>query len=1139
MKKLLAIVLCLCMIAGMTPVTVSAASQVNIFNITVVEPKVGKKPSTKGSVPTTASTTVTNVEWVGNFANDGTFASGEEYTVYVTCTIKKGQDKFLKFVNKKAKINTNFASFVSLSSDKQSIVLKYTFPKTEGKSNETTTNNNTTNTNKTSNEIVEVTLDDISVNDYEWEVLRLTNVERAKEGLYLLSMPEELQQPCNVREKEIATFYSHDRPDGTDCFTAIDSKFKKKVTLGENIAKGQKNPAQVVDAWMHSEGHRANILHTDFGYLGVGYGSDANTWVQLFAGRKQIIKVEASTGKTAFTEKEILSHYLRISTKDGYVSYLPLDFNSMTKNADGTYSPSIPVSGLPSYTKLKEGSTDNSGNAGNNTQTGDETVIIIENKDLTEDAERIKKAVENDTDKSKFTKTGLLNIARAVVKNGTVVTWSEYKETPATTSKEGVISGVFTLTLNKDSMDISISKTIPKLPDTGTSDSIFERYIPIENVYGAYITQLLDLKKGEAYRFALGTQFADEASTLPPVPFNPIIKRSKYEGGYVKVNYLGTYGTVDEALGNKQLNIITSDDYKALRLGNISDNAKSYGLSKDTVVISVDLYDKNKKFVCTISPACVIIATSKNGDFLTFSRYMDRTCSLYFTNQGNLFPANADNGIQTQSMYFYIDKIMVDKKSVASALLPLQTESEEAYEFIQYPALTGTPMYNANKILSDEEFVSPENTYYQVTRVGDSIDPVIMHKIENVISYSMYQTTIGVGYYQRNVVAGDGTLYGITTKDEKIEIAKNVKKTGAHHYLTNDGVLKELNGKVVTKNCVDFAESYDFRILGVLKEDGCLYLGYSYYAGGEEYEKGLSKKLKNVTHIVPTGAYTKNNTFYRWHETITPAGMDEKAWERGEFISYNKFELSVVQICKNVERVFPYEYLTKIWGASQDMDDNITSFVQTKTGELFGYGLKYDKSFGIYNGKVERIFPMFSSHQDGNFIGIKVEGDDHVYAIVARYCDHNLYLQGKFGVNGYQPKFLSETLDGFLAEDGIVYSIDSHPLVIVDDYIDGLQNIRGNLTQMDCMTQTYHALNSTTMETIPLLPSVGSWYFDERQIVLLEREDGSVWASSFLSKSVQANLSAKLGGYENSNVIQISGPQTKKLNAEYITFDKK
>ena len=116
---------------------------------------------------------------------------------------------------------------------------------------------------------------------------------------------------------------------------------------------------------------------------------------------------------------------------------------------------------------------------------------------------------------------------------------------------------------------------------------------------------------------------------------------------------------------------------------------------------------------------------------------------------------------------------------------------------------------------------------------------------------------------------------------------------------------------------------------------------------------------------------------------------------------------------------------------------------------------------------------------------------------------------------------------------------DSHPLVIVDDYIDGLQNIRGNLTQMDRMTQTYHALNSTTMETIPLLPSVGSWYFDERQIVLLEREDGSVWASSFLSKSVQANLSAKLGGYENSNVIQISGPQTKKLNAEYITFDKK
>ena len=352
LKKLLGIILCLCMLAGVTSVTASAASPVNIFNITVTAPKTGQKPSTYGSVPATASTTVTKVEWVGKFAADGTFAGGQAYTVKVTCTLKPGQDKYLKFIDGKAKINENLASFVSLANDKQSIVLQYTFAKTENTGNSTS--------NNSSKDILTTDFKDLSLHDYEWEVLRLTNIERANQGLSALSMPQALQKACDVREKEVVTVFSHTRPDGSDFFTAIDSTFKC-IGNGENIAKGHKNPEAVMMAWMNSSGHRANILRAEFGYLGVGYYSNDKGWVQIFGTRNPITKVEPSTKKTAFTEQGILDHYLRLTTSDGYVSYLPLDFNSMKQNKDGSYSPRISASNLPSYIMLEEDSSENNG----------------------------------------------------------------------------------------------------------------------------------------------------------------------------------------------------------------------------------------------------------------------------------------------------------------------------------------------------------------------------------------------------------------------------------------------------------------------------------------------------------------------------------------------------------------------------------------------------------------------------------------------------------------------------------------------------------------------------------------------------------------------------------------------------------
>lgn len=117
---------------------------------------------------------------------------------------------------------------------------------------------------------------------WEEEVLRLVNVERAKNGLPALTYCYAAQPAADVRAVEIATVFDHTRPDGSTCFTALDQAGITYFTAGENIASGHRSPAQVVDAWMNSPGHRANILDPDFTQLVVGVKNYC--WVQLFLG---------------------------------------------------------------------------------------------------------------------------------------------------------------------------------------------------------------------------------------------------------------------------------------------------------------------------------------------------------------------------------------------------------------------------------------------------------------------------------------------------------------------------------------------------------------------------------------------------------------------------------------------------------------------------------------------------------------------------------------------------------------------------------------------------------------------------------------------------------------------------------------
>lgn len=121
--------------------------------------------------------------------------------------------------------------------------------------------------------------------EYVAEVLRLINIERQKEGLSALTTSSSLTDAANKRAIEIKELFSHTRPDGSSCFSVLDEFNVNYRSAGENIAYGQKTPKAVVEAWMNSSGHRANIMSSKFGKVGIGcyVGSNGTLyWTQLF-----------------------------------------------------------------------------------------------------------------------------------------------------------------------------------------------------------------------------------------------------------------------------------------------------------------------------------------------------------------------------------------------------------------------------------------------------------------------------------------------------------------------------------------------------------------------------------------------------------------------------------------------------------------------------------------------------------------------------------------------------------------------------------------------------------------------------------------------------------------------------------------
>lgn len=135
-------------------------------------------------------------------------------------------------------------------------------------------------------QILTVPTTDASVQAFENEVVRLVNEQRAQNGLKPLTANWELSRVARYKSQDMADnrYFSHTSPTYGSPFQMIRNFGISFRTAGENIAYGQRTPQAVVNAWMNSSGHRANILSASYTQIGVGYVANGYYWTQMFIG---------------------------------------------------------------------------------------------------------------------------------------------------------------------------------------------------------------------------------------------------------------------------------------------------------------------------------------------------------------------------------------------------------------------------------------------------------------------------------------------------------------------------------------------------------------------------------------------------------------------------------------------------------------------------------------------------------------------------------------------------------------------------------------------------------------------------------------------------------------------------------------
>ncbi|MBP1557337.1 MAG: serine protease [Oscillospiraceae bacterium] len=126
-----------------------------------------------------------------------------------------------------------------------------------------------------------------SISEYESRVAELVNEQRAKYGLSPLKLSSDISAVARAKSQDMADngYFSHTSPTYGSPFDMLKSFGISYKAAGENIAQGYSTPESVVNGWMNSAGHRANILSENFTELGVGYVANGNYWTQMFVSR--------------------------------------------------------------------------------------------------------------------------------------------------------------------------------------------------------------------------------------------------------------------------------------------------------------------------------------------------------------------------------------------------------------------------------------------------------------------------------------------------------------------------------------------------------------------------------------------------------------------------------------------------------------------------------------------------------------------------------------------------------------------------------------------------------------------------------------------------------------------------------------
>mgnify|MGYP001204844957 CR=1 FL=1 len=126
-----------------------------------------------------------------------------------------------------------------------------------------------------------------SVKQLEQQVVDLVNAQRRQNGLSSLTHNWELSRVARYKSQDMIdkNYFSHTSPTYGSPFDMMKNFGIRYTAAAENIAKGQNSPQSVMNSWMNSSGHRANILNGNFTQIGVGVAKDSRGnlyWTQMF-----------------------------------------------------------------------------------------------------------------------------------------------------------------------------------------------------------------------------------------------------------------------------------------------------------------------------------------------------------------------------------------------------------------------------------------------------------------------------------------------------------------------------------------------------------------------------------------------------------------------------------------------------------------------------------------------------------------------------------------------------------------------------------------------------------------------------------------------------------------------------------------